>query len=84
MEGHEGDTKTEGSRKRLPLDPVVVSILQAWRQIAPYTGQDDFVFASTALKGKKPVSGDSVRRDHLRPAAIRAGLPPLGRHANIS
>ena len=64
--------------------PVVVSILQAWRQIAPYTGQDDFVFASTALKGKKPVSGDSVRRDHLRPAAIRAGLPPLGRHANIS
>jgi integrase len=81
VEGYEDDTKSKASKARMPLDQIVLSVLEAWRKIAPYTGQDDFVFASTALRGKKPMNGNSVQTHHLRPAAIRAGLPSLGWHA---
>jgi integrase len=78
VEGHEGATKSEASKARLPLDPMVVSVLQAWRQLAPYTGQDDFVFASTVKHGMKPLSGNSAQRDHLRPACNSGGASPVG------
>ncbi len=81
VEGHEGDTKSLASKARLPLDPVVVSELKAWEMVAPYRGPHDYVFASTVLHGKKPLNGNSAQRDKLRPAAIRAGLGPLGWHA---
>jgi integrase len=81
VEGYEDDTKSEASKKRLPLDPVVIAVLQAWRLKAPYIGPGDYVFASTILRGRKPLSGNSAQRDKLRPAAIRAGLGPLGWHA---
>jgi len=81
VEGYEDDTKSAASKARLPLDPVVVSVLQDWKAIAPYNGPDDYVFASTILHGRKPLNGNSAQRDKLRPAAIRAGLGPLGWHA---
>jgi integrase len=81
VEGHEDDTKSAASRARLPLDPVVIDVLQDWKAIAPFRGPDDYVFASTILRGAKPLSGNSAQRDKLRPAAIRAGLGPLGWHS---
>ena len=81
VKGYEDDTKSKASKARMPLDPIVLSVLEAWRKIAPYTRQDDYVFASTELEGKKPTNGSSVQTHHLRPAALRVGLPSLGWHA---
>jgi integrase len=81
VEGFEDDTKSAASKKRLPLDPVVISVLQGWKEQAPFTGPSDYVFASSVKLGKKPLNGNSAQRDKLRPAAIRAGLGPLGWHA---
>lgn len=81
VEGYEDDTKSASSKKRLPLDPLVISVLQAWKKQAPYTDPSDYVFASSVLLGRKPLSGNSAQHDKLRPAAIRAGLGPLGWHA---
>ena len=53
VKGYEDDTKSKASKARMPLDPIVLSVLEAWRKIAPYTRQDDYVFASTELEGKK-------------------------------
>lgn len=81
VEGYEDDTKSVASKKRLPLDPVVVTVLQDWKKQAPYTEPSDFVFASSVLLGRKPLNGNSAQRDKLSPAAVRAGLGRLGWHA---
>jgi integrase len=49
-----GDTKTEASRKPVPLHPTVAGILSAWRMQTHYPADSDFVFPSILLNGKKP------------------------------
>jgi integrase-like protein len=39
-----------------------------------YAGDDDYVFASIKLGGKKPRSATMLVQDYVRPAAIRAGI----------
>ena len=39
-----------------------------------YAGDDDYVFPSYKLGGKQPRSGSMLVEDHVRPAAIRAGV----------
>ncbi len=46
VKGHIGDVKTEISRKLVPLHPCQLADLRAWRAIAPYPGNDDWIFAS--------------------------------------
>ena len=41
---------------------------------APYSGESDWVFPSLKLKGKKPRVANMLVEDHLRPAAIAAGV----------
>jgi hypothetical protein len=77
----EDETKTESSTAKLPLDPAIVAVLQAWRQHAPFAADSDYVFASPVMLGKKPLSSNSAQRDYLRPASIEAGLQPIGWHA---
>jgi integrase len=48
---------------------------------SPFAADSDFVFASPILGGRKPLNGNSVQRDYLRPESIKAGLQPLGWHA---
>ncbi len=60
VRNHFGDTKTEASRKPVPLHPSVAKTLAAWREETPYPADDDFVFASWRLHGKKPVTPDMV------------------------
>ena len=77
----EDETKTESSNAKLPLDPAIVAVLQAWRQHTPFAADSDYVFASPVMLGKKPLSSNSAQRDYLRPASIEAGLQPIGWHA---
>jgi integrase len=74
VRNHFGDTKTEASRKPVPLHPSVAKSLAAWREETPYPADDDFVFASWRLHGKKPVTPDMVLKKTIRPALVRAGI----------
>jgi integrase len=74
VRNHFGDTKTEASRKPVPLHPSVAKTLAAWREETPYPADDDFVFASWRLHGKKPVTPDMVLKKVIRPALERAGI----------
>jgi integrase len=74
VRNHFGDTKTEASRKPVPLHPSVVACLKIWRQDSPYRGDDDFLFPSIRRKGKQPLSPDTLLKKIIRPALVRAGI----------
>jgi integrase len=74
VRNHFGDTKTEASRKPVPLHPSVVKCLQAWRKDSPYPGEDDFIFPSVRREGKQPPSPDTLLKKIIRPAVMRAGI----------
>jgi len=52
----------------------VAEFLRTWRSQSPYHRENDFVFASDKLNGKKPRTGQMVNRCYLKPAAIDAGI----------
>lgn len=64
----EGETKTESSRKPVPLHPALVEELRQWRTISLYRSDDDFVFPSIAKNGGQPISPDMILKRHIRPA----------------
>jgi len=74
VRNHFGDTKTEASRRPVPLHPAVVKCLGAWRRESPYAAADDFIFPSLRLKGKQPLSPDTLLKKVIRPAIERAGI----------
>jgi integrase len=70
----EGDTKTEASRKPVPLPALVVEELKKWREASIYRSDDDYLFPSIAKNGKQPISPDMILRRHIRPALERIGV----------
>jgi integrase len=74
VRNHFGDTKTEASRKPVPLHPAVAKTLAAWREETPYCRDEDFLFPSVRLNGKKPITPDMVLTKTIRPALERAGI----------
>ena len=74
VRNHFGDTKTEASRKPVPLHPSVVKSLGLWRKESLYAGDSDFLFPSIRRKGKQPLSPDTLLKKILRPALQRAGI----------
>ena len=74
VRGRFGDTKTEASRKPVPLHPAVIDCLYAWREISPYGDDDHFLFPSIRKEGKQPVTPDMVLKRVIRPALERAGI----------
>jgi len=69
-----GDTKTECSRRPVPLHPFVLKALLKWRKQSLYKEPTDFLFPSIRLKGEKPLSPDSLLKRSIRPALARAGI----------
>ena len=69
-----GNTKTESSRRPVPLHPIVLNALLDWRTESPYATDADFLFPSIRLKGDKPLSPDSLLEKNIRPALVRAGI----------
>jgi len=74
VRGRFGDTKTDASRKPVPLHPAVIDCLYMWREISPYSGDNDFLFPSIRKEGKQPVTPDMVLKRIIRPALKRAGI----------
>jgi integrase len=70
----EGETKTEASRKPVPLHPVLVEELKQWRRVTLYRSDEDFVFPSIAKNGTQPISPDMILKRHIRPALEQIGV----------
>lgn len=69
----EGDTKTEASRRPVPLQELVIEELKKWRLVTLYRSDEDFLFPSIAKNGTQPISPDMILRRHIRPALERIG-----------
>lgn len=80
VRGHLDDVKTEYSEASLPLDPALVDVILGWKRETQFSAGSDFVFASPFTNGEKPYSICNMQQHILRPAAIKAGLGPIGWH----
>ncbi|HEY2040549.1 MAG TPA: tyrosine-type recombinase/integrase [Edaphobacter sp.] len=69
-----GRCKTEISRKPVPLDPWIAEELLTWNRATPYNQPEDWVFASTRMKGKQPYSADSILKRQIRLAVKRTKI----------
>jgi integrase len=69
----EGGTKTEASRKPVPLHAVVIGELKNWRLATLYRSDDDYLFPSIAKNGAPPIQPDMILKRHIRPALERLG-----------
>ncbi len=72
--GKDGETKTEASDGYVPLHPRLAALLQDWKRQTPYGKDADFVFPSLKANGKVPLTASTFVADHLRPAALAAGV----------
>lgn len=71
---HVGEMKTEASRKPVPMDKRLAGVLVRWRETAPYGQDGDYIFASPDKHGTQPYWPNAAMEDHIRPAALRAGI----------
>jgi len=72
--GEDGDTKTAASNGYVPMHPVLAEYLKEWRAQSQYSKVNDFVFPSLVKDGKVPIRASTFVQDHLRPAAVSAGV----------
>jgi len=74
------DVKTAESRKMLSIDCDLLAALQTWKQLAEFSGPQDWIFASPVQLGRLPWSYDQIWRVYQK-AAKAAGLEGLGTHS---
>ena len=56
------------------MHPALAEALRQWHRQTPYEREADFLFASLKAKGRVPISPAVFVADHLRKAAIAAGI----------
>ena len=72
--GQFGKPKSKASKRPVLLHPLLAAHLTSWREQSPYATDEDFIFPSLKLKGRKPPRANMLVADHLKPAAGRAGV----------
>jgi integrase len=72
--GSDGATKTDASNGFVPLHPLLAEHLHDWREHSPHSKLSDFVFPSLKMNGRIPMCASIFVQDHLRPAAVAAGV----------
>ena len=77
VEGEINPTKTEASEGLLPLDPDLAEVLLVHKAQCSYAADSDYVFAGSTGKPRWP---DTILADHLKPAAVEAGIGNIGWH----
>lgn len=71
VHGRLGETKTEASEKPIPLDANLAREILAHRARSVYTEPTDYVFAGDT---GKPRWQETILADHIKPAAVKAGI----------
>ena len=79
--GQIGLPKSKASKAPVPLHPLLAEFMLLWKQKTPYSQSCDWVFPSSRLEGKQPRVANMLVEDHLRPAAVKAGI--LSSHKNL-
>jgi len=74
VRNHFGETKTQASRKPVPLHVSVCDVLAEWRGVSLYKGDTDFLFSSLRMNGTQPLMPDMVLKKAIRPALARSGI----------
>lgn len=74
VDGVVGELKTKYSQSGLPLDPALAEILFTWKRCSEFGKDEDWVFASPQKAGELPLRPTAVLADHIKPAAIAAGI----------
>ena len=69
-----GECRTEASAKPVPMDESMPEDLMRWRRPSAYPMDDDWVFASSTMKGKQPYWPDNLMKRYIRPVARQAGI----------
>ncbi len=77
VRGEINEVKTEASEADLPLDPDLAHILLSHKARSQFTKPEDFVFSNEQGGIRWP---ESFLRDHIKPAAKRAGIGNIGWH----
>jgi integrase len=54
VQQHEGNVKTEASKKPIPLDEDLIAELLAWRKETPYAADSDFVLRAPRRTASSP------------------------------
>ncbi len=72
--GRVGVPKSRASHAPVPLHPLLAEFMQEWKNATPYFKAEHWVFASFKLKGRQPRTANMLVEDHLRPAAVKAGV----------
>src|SRR5258706_2815571 len=72
--GQVGLPKSKASKGPVPLHPLLDDFMRLWKQKTTYSQAGDWVFPSTRLNGKQPRVANMLVEDHLRPAAVKAGI----------
>ena len=58
----------------------VFSYIFEWRRKTEFSADSDFVFASPYMAREKPYTPWNMQHNQLSPAAVKAGLGPIGWH----
>lgn len=73
------DVKTPESRRSIHVSTDLLEVLKLWKQVAQFSGTDDWMFASPVQLGRLPWSYPWVWRVFQK-AASDAGVGKLGTH----
>jgi integrase len=79
--GQVGLPKSKASKGPVPLHPLLADFMRLWKEKTPYPQPGDWVFPSFRLGGKQPRVANMLVEDHLRPAAVKAGI--LSSHRDV-
>jgi len=66
--------KSKASKAPVPMYSHLVDFMLAWREKTLYPKDNDYVFPTVKLGGKKPLSASIMVQKYLRPAAVKAGV----------
>jgi integrase len=67
--GRVDNVKTKYSRALMPLDPALGEVLLSWKLRSPFSGPDDWVFASPYQAGEMPYRSWGIQQRTISPAA---------------
>ena len=80
--GRVGRPKSKASKGPVPLHPLLADFMRLWKQKTQYSQPLDWVFPSSRLDGERPRVANMLVEDHLRPAAVKAGI--LSSHRDVN
>ena len=72
--GQVGLPKSKASKGPVSLHRLLAEFMLVWEKTTTYSHAVDWVFPSNRLNGKQPRVANMLVEDHLRPAAVKAGI----------